>query len=183
MAAVLATRYPEKSPELWAYQTLIVRAALNFEATAWVTYDRQYRRDVLARRDLNWLQPNSRLYNEAFTCCAKEIPHCHLCLSDAHSSSACTLEPTLEPTLGSGPTNVPSRQPYQPSQEVCRLYNTDRCHHPRCRRYHHVCQECSYQHPWTQYPKNWQNSVPERSFPPTGRVEAVVHSSSRCFSI
>ena len=150
MAAVLATRYPEKSPELWAYQTLIVRAALNFEATAWVTYDRQYRRDVLARRDLNWLQPNSRLYNEAFTCCAKEIPHCHLCLSDAHSSSACTLEPTL----GSGPTNVASRQPNQPSQEVCRLYNTDQCHHPRCRRYHHVCQECSYQHPWTQYPKN-----------------------------
>ena len=30
MAAVLATRYPSKSPELWAYQASILRAARNF---------------------------------------------------------------------------------------------------------------------------------------------------------
>ena len=81
---------------LWAYQASIVRAARNFEGTAWVAYDRQYRRKALARRDLNWSQPNSRLYNEAFTGRAKAIPRCCHCLSDAHSSSACVLEPHLE---------------------------------------------------------------------------------------
>ena len=153
MAAVLSTRYPEKSPELWAYQASIVRAARNFEGTAWVAYDRQYRREALARRDLNWSQPNSRLYDEAFTGRAKAIS----CLSDAHSSSACVLEPTL----GTGPTNRASRQPNQPSQEVCRKYNADRCHHPRCQ-YSHICQRCSDQHPWTQCPKNRQKPAPEQ---------------------
>ena len=53
MAAVLVTRYPDKGPELWAYQASIVRAARNYEGLAWVAYDRQYRREALARKDLN----------------------------------------------------------------------------------------------------------------------------------
>ena len=54
MAAVLTTRFPEKAPELWAYQASIVWAERNYEGSRWVTYDRQYRREALARRDLNW---------------------------------------------------------------------------------------------------------------------------------
>eukprot|EP00731_Ephydatia_muelleri_P008707 Em0004g1045a len=45
----------------------------------WVAYDRQYRREALARKDLNWSATNSRLYNEAFTGCAKAIPRCCHC--------------------------------------------------------------------------------------------------------
>ena len=33
MAAVLSARYPEKAPELWAYQASIFRAARNFEGS------------------------------------------------------------------------------------------------------------------------------------------------------
>ena len=71
MAALLVTRFPEKGPELWAYQTMILRAAHNYEGSNWVAYDRQFRRDMLARKDLNWSAPNARLYNEAFTGRAK----------------------------------------------------------------------------------------------------------------
>ena len=138
MAAILVTRYPSKSPELWTYQALIVRAARNFEGTAWVAYDRQYRR-------------------EAFTGHAKAIPRCRHCLSDSHPTSACSLEPTL----GSNPVNTGTGQSTQPSQEVCRLYNAGRFHHPRCR-YRHVCQDCAYQHPWTQCPRNHQRATPEQ---------------------
>ena len=74
MAAILATWFPEKGPELWAYQTTILRAAHNYEGANWVAYDRQYRRDMLARKDLNWSVPNARLYNEAFTGWAKVVP-------------------------------------------------------------------------------------------------------------
>ena len=167
MAAVLVARYPNKSPELWAYQASIVRVAHNFEGTAWVAYDWQYRREAFASRDLDWLQPNARLYSKAFTGHAKAIPRCHHCLSDSHTTSACSLEPTL----GSNPVNTGTGQSTQPSQEVCRLYNAGCCHHPRCR-YRHVCQDCAYQHPWMQCPRNYQRAGRERSphRPGTGRT-------------
>eukprot|EP00731_Ephydatia_muelleri_P038276 Em0703g1a len=40
LASVLTTTHPTKSAELWAYQSAIIRAARNFEGTAWVAYDR-----------------------------------------------------------------------------------------------------------------------------------------------
>ena len=39
LVAVLATRYAQYTLELMAYQRTVVRAARNFEGTAWVTYD------------------------------------------------------------------------------------------------------------------------------------------------
>ena len=48
LAVVLSTRYPNKVQELWAYQSLIIRAARNYEGQAWVAYDRQYQREALA---------------------------------------------------------------------------------------------------------------------------------------
>ena len=74
MAAILATRFPEKAPEFFAYQAMIVRAERNYEGSRWVVYDRQFRREALARKDLNWSVPDSRLYNEAFTGRARVIP-------------------------------------------------------------------------------------------------------------
>ena len=80
MAAILSTRFPEKAPELFAYQGSIIRAERNYEGKQWVVYDRQFRREALARKDLNWSVPNLRLYNEAFTGRAKAIPRCSVCL-------------------------------------------------------------------------------------------------------
>ena len=85
MAAVLVSRFPEKAPELWAYQSTIFKAAHDFDGANWVAYDRQFRRDKLAKRDLNWSVPNTRLYNEAFTGRARSI-------RDAHTASLTTME-------------------------------------------------------------------------------------------
>ena len=91
MVAVLVTRYPDKVPEMFSYQASIVKAAQNFEGTSWVAYDRQYRREALAHRDLNWSRIDSRLYSEAFTERAKAIPRCKHCLSDTHLMANCSL--------------------------------------------------------------------------------------------
>ncbi len=48
VAAILSTRFPEKAPELFAYQRSIVRVERNYEGKQWVAYDRQYRREALA---------------------------------------------------------------------------------------------------------------------------------------
>lgn len=93
MVAILCTRFPEKSPELWAYQSSIIRAARNYETGAWVAYDRQYRREALAAKILNWSTPNHQLYSEAFTGQVKIISRCSICLSNAHLANQCPSNP------------------------------------------------------------------------------------------
>ena len=93
MVAILTWHFPEKAPELLAYQASIVQAERNYEGKQWVTYDRQYRREALARKDLNWSVPNPRLYNEAFTGRAKAIARCSFCLQEDHSSQSCPTQP------------------------------------------------------------------------------------------
>ena len=97
MTAVLTTRFPAKAPELLAYQATIVRAERNYEGKRWVSYDRQFRREALARKDLNWSVSNARLYNEAFTGRARAIARCSYCLQDDHTATYCPKNPHRPP--------------------------------------------------------------------------------------
>ena len=103
MAAILVSCYPNKAPEMFAYQATIFRAARNFEGNLWVAYDHQYRREAHANRDLNWSQMNTRLYNEAFTGRTESIPRCRHCLSDTHTTTNCPLEPNLGGAVSTQP--------------------------------------------------------------------------------
>ena len=38
MVVLLVTRFPEKGPELWAFQSTITKAAYNYEGSNWVAY-------------------------------------------------------------------------------------------------------------------------------------------------
>ena len=109
MAGILATRFPDKAPELFAYHASIIRVERNYDKHRWVAYDRQYRREALARKDLNWSAENSRLYNEAFTGRAKVIPRCSLCQQDDHVDSLCPRNPTSQSSDGS-PTHPTGQQ-------------------------------------------------------------------------
>ena len=86
MADIICTRFPHKTPQLLAYQAPIVLAERNYEGTQWVSYDRRYWREALARKDLNWSVPDVRLYNEAFTGRAKS--HHHLLRSTYNPSQS-----------------------------------------------------------------------------------------------
>ena len=127
MAAVLSLKYPDKASELWVYQATVLRAARNYKGISWVTYDRQYRREALARRDLNWSAVNSRLYNEAFTGRAKAISRCEYCLSDTHLSANCPYNPRQHPDYLNPPTLQSSSLMSTPAnrttnQEICRRF-------------------------------------------------------------
>ena len=95
LAALLLSRFPEKGPELWAYQSTILNAAHSYDGATWVAYDRQFRCEMLARKDLNWSVPNSCLhvYNEAFTGRAKIMQRCQYYLSEDHGSTGCPQHP------------------------------------------------------------------------------------------
>ena len=147
MAALIASRFPQKAPELFAYQASIVRAERNFADRRWVAYDRCYRREALAQKSLDWSMPNARLYNEAFTGHARTIPRCSFCLQEDHLARACPRNPN-RPWFGwySSPSAVPSQQAGQ-LQELCRRFNNGRCKQPafNCR-YAHRCAECGGPH-------------------------------------
>ena len=162
MAAVLTTRFPEKAPEFFAYQALMVRAERNYVGNRWVTYDRQFRRQALAQRDLNWSVTDPHLYNEAFTGRARSIARCAVCLQDDHQAAACPKNPNhpLWPWLPEAmawpqPQQPSTQQPSQPppppnrlqSTEVCRRFNEGRCQVRRCK-YLHECWSCQGHHPY-----------------------------------
>eukprot|EP00731_Ephydatia_muelleri_P034984 Em0089g15a len=89
MAAVLCARYPARGPDMFMYLRRIVHCARKFEGQAWVTYDRQYRRQAAASRSLNWATEDQLLYNEAFSGNAKPTLRCKQCLSEHHSTETC----------------------------------------------------------------------------------------------
>ena len=165
MAAVLASRFPEKAPELFAYQATIVRAERSYEGNRWVSYDRQFRRDALARKDLNWSVTDFRLYNEAFTGRARAIASCSFCLQDDHMAPQCPRNPDRQwfnwmpfplPAGHIPPVPAAPAAPFlSPSyhQEICRRFNEGRCKQFRCR-YLHACKECQGPHPWLSCPRN-----------------------------
>ena len=93
MAALLASRFLEKAPELFAYQASIIRAEQNFDDRRCVTYGRCFRREALAQKSLDWSIPNARLYNEAFTGRAKAVPRCTFCLQEDHVAQHCPHYP------------------------------------------------------------------------------------------
>lgn len=151
MAAVLAETFPDKAPQLLAYLRRIVHAARNFQGTAWVAYDRLYRRQALAQRSLDWAKEDPSLYNEAFVGQAKAISRCRHCLSDIHSTEACPELAQLPPPWMSpyplGAMSLPYvSQATGPRQEICRKFNQGRCFMMRCK-YTHACLLCGHPHP------------------------------------
>ena len=158
MAALLASRFPENAPELFAYQASVVRAERNFDNRRWVAYDRCYRREALAQKNLDWSVPNARLYNEAFTGHARAVPRCSFCLQEDHVSQACPRNPN-RPWFGWLPAPSHSLQtPQSPrvaqSAECCRRYNDGKCKlSPNTCRYSHCCTECGGPHPRLQCPR------------------------------
>ena len=176
LAAVLVTRFPEKGPELWAYQSTILNAAHSYEGATWVAYDRQFRRELLARNDLNWSVPNSRLYNEAFTGRARNMPRCQHCLSEDHGSTGCPQHPSpmlvgwfhppvtppQSPGLGGATPTPPPTSTKSAGAEVCRNFNAGRCRYSRCR-FAHLCSDCGGPHPALSCPR--QLAVPASQGP------------------
>lgn len=145
LVAVLASKYPQHVPNFMAYQKAIVRASQNFDDYSWVVYDRCYRHQAAATKNLVWSIPESGLHNEAFTGRAKAIPCCQHCLSENHTLSDCPDCPL--------DTQREHRHQRDRNSQVCggfspeyfQLFNQVRCRSRRCK-YQHLCNLCSLPH-------------------------------------
>ena len=157
MAALIASRFPEKAPELFASQASIISAKRR------VMYDRCYRREALASKNLDWSVPNLCLYNMAFTGHARAIPRCTFCLQQDHTPQLCQCNPS-RPWIGWlwEPDGGLQQQPGHRNQssECCRRYNEGKCHQASnmCL-YAHKCVECGGPHPWPHCPRSGQRAA------------------------
>ena len=160
-----------------------MRAERNFDGRRWVAYDRCYRREALAQKNLNWSVPNARLYNEAFTGHARMIPRCSFCLQEDHTSQACPRNPNCPwfgwlPDLGASThtpyQGTPATRPPQ-STECCHRYNDGRCKQSTnsCR-YAHRCSDCGGPHPRLHCPRRGHKSS-GRPRSPAGQPRPLGH--------
>ena len=145
------TRFPEKVPELFAYQAQNYPGRTNYEQGRRVSYNRQFRREALARKDLNWSVTDTRLYSETFTGRARAIPRCSFCLQDDHTGPILSQEPrsavarlaprsypfSVFPAIWSF-NRIASSQ--KPLAELCRRYNEGQCKQTQCH-HAHACAE------------------------------------------
>ena len=127
-----------------------------------MAYDHQYHWEALARKDLDWSVTDSRLYNEAFTGCARAIARCAVCLQGDHAANQCPRNPN-RPMFGWLPdmaywphqyqfaalqpasTSCSTPTAHAPSQEVSRRFNNGHCT-KQGRRYAHSCWGCGGPH-------------------------------------
>ena len=142
MAAIITSKYPEKSPHMFAYLRTIVKANQTFDGLAWVSYDSQFRRKAATLRSWDWGVIDSGLYNECFTGRAKAKVLCRHCLADSHVDVQCPLADPQQQQ----PRASLSHAATQPSRsvEICGLFNQpsgNKCTYTNCR-YAHICALC-----------------------------------------
>ena len=135
------------------YQASIIREERHFELGRWMTYDRQFRREALARKDLVWSQKMSHLYIETFTGRARNLPLCSTCGADDHPGSRCprSMGWIPAPSVWS-PTGLQAGDSHTP-RDICNKFNEGRCRIPWCR-YTHACKGCGAGDPLIMCPRS-----------------------------
>ena len=169
-------------PISWHTRKPSLRASRNFEGSSWVVYDRCYRRQAAATKNLVWSIPDSALYNEAFTGRAKAIPCCQHCLSENHTLSDCPDCPLdiQREHRHQQDRNLQVRGGF--SSEYCQLFNQIQC---RSRRYQHLCNLCSLPHPAQVCPMRGrgQRDQSHPSSPRRGREIPGPHGLRQCRTV
>ena len=156
-ASVIASKFPERTTQLLAYQTIIIREARRCGGGGWQGYDRMFRQQAASSPGLDWSQLNSSLF--AVTFLAQQNGRgktCRFCLETDHSDEECALAPVapqarpLSSAHGQGPSarqdlNLREGRPSRASRGVCFAWNEGRCAFPYCR-FRHICIRCHGDH-------------------------------------
>lgn len=165
--AIMCAAFPQRRPELDAYERLIVAMSARHKGTAFYEYHCQFSQKAAAylRHEniaIDWSIRDEMLYNDIFS--GRPIHTCDNCGSSAHASGFCIFD---NGSYGPGP---PSRQPDRPQQrsksvdvhgrprtfhnnkEVCNNFNSNSgCRANSCPRAH-VCSSCKGDHGCTSCP-------------------------------
>ena len=168
LTSVLSPQYPQFMPKFMAYLSIIVKCSRDYEGLVWMQYDRAFRRQAGASKDLQWSKVNTSLFSLCFTGKAKTSSLFQTCCSSEHSSTQCPESwgpawpwPSnqLAPVPFGQQTPAATRPPIQNGMfnarnthrrsQICGLFNSRKgnvCSYRSCR-YAHTCSKCRGDHP------------------------------------
>lgn len=88
---VLATRNPQRIPELLAYLIQIVRVNQEFEGSGWAVYDETFCRHAAVSGNQQWSKLNTSLFLLCFTGKGCRTGRCSWCLNTTHTTETCQV--------------------------------------------------------------------------------------------
>jgi len=147
----------------------IVRVSQDYAGLAWVCYDVAYRQQAATTSSCKWSVVNPTLYTTCFTGAERTgTSRCELCFATSHSDQGCAQRGNLDLglpdrlkavksvvlSLSNGASASGRRPPqvFQPSEEICRLWNNNMCRFCNCH-YTHLCKVRRRKHPAVACPK------------------------------
>ena len=149
--AVVTSKCPERTKELLAYQTLIVREARRCGGKGWLAYDTHFRQQVVGNQSADWSKLNQSLYAVTFVAQGEreKCKNCMLCLESDHTEEQCALyvPPQKAPKLANPGRRSANDQTSAESsmsrsrsgsRMACFAWNQGECRFPACK-YRHVC--------------------------------------------
>ncbi len=154
-AAIVATQYPHKARELWAYQALMIAEHRKCGGRGWLLYDAAFRQQITSLEGTDFSRVNQGLYATTFLAYGGRGQFCARCMSSDHAQEECALHPNREvPVVQLQDSRGRSRREEQVLGEqrrrrgrrgACYAFNDGRCAVPFCR-FEHVCSVCGGEH-------------------------------------
>ena len=157
-ASVITTADASRGPDLFEYMRLILQAENEYKGDAWSRYDIAFRTRAANRHIVRWAEPDSTLWNRAFSGMCRTSSFCSICLDSTHTTSECPLyqqgPATHRSTTPAGPIQQSGADPRPTARQVCLNWNRGKCSFTNCRRAH-VCAThgCGGDHRFSDCPK------------------------------
>jgi len=99
-AAIMATQYPHKVHELWAYQALMIAEHRKCGGRGWMLYDAAFRQQITSLEGTDFSRVNQGLYATTFLAYGGRGQFCARCMSSDHAQEECALHPNRGPVGG-----------------------------------------------------------------------------------
>ena len=156
LAAIICSKYPEKSREMWVYQATIIGEAKRLGGNGWYLYDSAFRQQISSIEKADFSKINQSLYSTTFLAYADRSQFCPNCMLSDHTQEECALTPCTRQGMDSARGGQRRRSPEhgrkspeqrrKQRQGACFAWNDGRCaRSPYCP-FQHVCCKCFRDH-------------------------------------
>ena len=155
-AAIICSKYPEKSREMWAYQATIIGEAKRCGGNGWHLYDAAFRQQISSIEQADFSKINQSLYSTTFLAYGGRSQFCPNCMLSDHTQEECALATTSRQgrdlIRDRQQRRSPERVRKSPEQRrrrktgACFAWNDGRCSRSPYCPFEHVCSKCFGDH-------------------------------------
>ena len=165
--SVVVLRAPNRTRDLLAYLSLVVKAAHNFEGTPWLwlSYDAHFRCLAATMQLQCWSTPNQGIWSQYFSRASPRNQGTNALsvgpyLDTSRDDKDERKGPKPAPQTSSGGGRKRDRpSPYPKQAPICMRWNREGCRAPDCT-FRHICLECHGAHRETNCPTSIKGGTP-----------------------